>query len=290
MLVSHNAVQVESLYFRRLRGVCRGSGRLNTSIGLVSPSLGRRDSVRESVAVFLVAKGGGGRRCTLAWANISGGGPESDEAEDCEGDRDRDRDHRKWDAAKWASHPRWRELDAEYVSLGRMRRRRWEVKPVSSSSSSRRYGSSSSPFWYWAALPTSLSRMWGSSKSSRSVSCPTWDSLSVVNEKNMGWDEERADSACTFLLRYCEAYAANDVAMSANLRFSANYCVTLWHFVWSYRCVMRASAFCRSLSKRQSEPSKLIISTSTCPLSKHLTPDGLETFSDYSGFHSPMTT
>jgi len=52
------------------------------------------------------------------------------------------------------------------------------------------------------------------------VSCPKWDSLSVVNEKNMGRDEGSADSTCTFLLRCCEEYAANNVAMSANERFS----------------------------------------------------------------------
>jgi len=40
-------IQVASWYFRRLRGVCRGSGRKKTSRGRIRPSLGRRESVRE---------------------------------------------------------------------------------------------------------------------------------------------------------------------------------------------------------------------------------------------------
>jgi hypothetical protein len=42
-------IQVASWCFRRFRGVCRGSGKENTSIGRVRPSLGRRESVRERV-------------------------------------------------------------------------------------------------------------------------------------------------------------------------------------------------------------------------------------------------
>src|SRR6266550_4911738 len=41
-------VHIESLNFRRPRGVCRGSGKENTSSGLVCPSRGSNDSVRES--------------------------------------------------------------------------------------------------------------------------------------------------------------------------------------------------------------------------------------------------
>lgn len=43
----HTAVQMESLYFRRLRDICLGSGSENTSIGRVLPSRGSRDSVRD---------------------------------------------------------------------------------------------------------------------------------------------------------------------------------------------------------------------------------------------------
>jgi hypothetical protein len=57
----HTAVQMESLYFRRPLGVCRGSGRENTSRGLERPSLGSSDSVRDSdIGALLVVGGGGG--------------------------------------------------------------------------------------------------------------------------------------------------------------------------------------------------------------------------------------
>src|SRR6267154_3711052 len=42
--VHQNMVQCESLNFRRLRVICRGSGRENTSMGRVVPSLGSSDS------------------------------------------------------------------------------------------------------------------------------------------------------------------------------------------------------------------------------------------------------
>jgi hypothetical protein len=58
--VHHIAVHKKSWYFRRRREVCRGSGRENTSSGLVRPSRGKRDSVRERETGSLLAAGGGG--------------------------------------------------------------------------------------------------------------------------------------------------------------------------------------------------------------------------------------
>jgi len=71
--------------------------------------------------------------------------------------------------------------------------------------------------WYCAALIISLSHM------GEIVEVCVMPSLRFIGSgkrKNMIWSKESADSTCTFLLRYCEAYAANDVAMSANPRFS----------------------------------------------------------------------
>lgn len=57
---NHIAVQTESLYFRRPLGVCRGSGKENTSNGRVWPSRGRRDSVRDRDIGARFVGGGGG--------------------------------------------------------------------------------------------------------------------------------------------------------------------------------------------------------------------------------------
>jgi len=62
---------------------------------------------------------------------------------------------------------------------------------------------------------------------SKSNSSPIqFNTLSCIHVKRVKeqWAEERrvqtADSTCTFLLRCCESYAANDVAMSPNSRLS----------------------------------------------------------------------
>lgn len=58
--VHQNMVQCESLNFRRLRVICRGSGKENTSIGRVVPSLGSSDSVRDKETGSRAREGGGG--------------------------------------------------------------------------------------------------------------------------------------------------------------------------------------------------------------------------------------
>lgn len=87
---------------------------------------------------------------------------------------------------------------------------------IGSSSSNRRYGSSSSS---WAIGPglvveALLARRWGSSRSSRSWSrlFPCLDSLSELKEKNIGWEDDMVSGCC--LVRNCEAYAANEAAMA----------------------------------------------------------------------------
>jgi len=99
--VNHIAVQIESLYFRRPRGVWRGSGREKTSFGRLCPSRGRRDSVRESEMAARVVSGGGGGGgggccrggCDSERGEVaikrSAGGDES-EGDDREGDGERE--------------------------------------------------------------------------------------------------------------------------------------------------------------------------------------------------------
>lgn len=64
--VHQNMVQCESLNFRRLRVICRGSGKENTSMGRVVPSLGSSDSVSDKEIGSRVREGGGGRGRGLA--------------------------------------------------------------------------------------------------------------------------------------------------------------------------------------------------------------------------------
>lgn len=92
--VHQMAVQMELWYFLRRLGVCRGSGRENTSSGLVRPSRGRRDSVRDRDTGSLLVGGGGGSGggCTRIVSGFAlkkfGGEAESVEAE---GDGERER-------------------------------------------------------------------------------------------------------------------------------------------------------------------------------------------------------
>jgi hypothetical protein len=110
--VHQMAVHIESWYFRRRLGVCLGSGRENTSSGLVRPSRGRRDSVRESDTGSLLVVGGGGgsdRGCCIrivSGLKKFGGDAESFESDgDGEGDRVRIRDCCIIGEAKWANQP-----------------------------------------------------------------------------------------------------------------------------------------------------------------------------------------
>ena len=101
--VHQRTVHIESLNFRRPLGVCRGSGSENTSNGLVCPSRGSRDSVRESDwgCIF----DGGGRGCLARegpGTNKSGGGSETSESVDGDGDGER---ARLTGDARWASQP-----------------------------------------------------------------------------------------------------------------------------------------------------------------------------------------
>jgi hypothetical protein len=107
--VHQNAVQMESWYFRRRLGMCRGSGREKTSSGLVRPSRGKRDSVRErDTGSLLVAGGGGGCMRIISGSGIKklGGDAGSLESDgDGEGDRVRIRDGCINGEARWASQP-----------------------------------------------------------------------------------------------------------------------------------------------------------------------------------------
>jgi len=96
-------IHIASLYFRRPREICRGSGKLKTSSGRVLPSRGSNDSVSDKETAVL---GGGGRGCgdltDLFKAGLrrsAGGVPESAEDEDGTGEGDRRGDG--W----WASQP-----------------------------------------------------------------------------------------------------------------------------------------------------------------------------------------
>lgn len=91
-------VQIESLYFRRPFGVCRGSGREKTSSGRTRPSRGNSDSVKDRDRGCC---GGFGAGLGLG-AYSSGGGSESDELGDGDGERGR---CSRGDAAKCASQP-----------------------------------------------------------------------------------------------------------------------------------------------------------------------------------------
>jgi hypothetical protein len=101
--VHQTAVHIESWYFRRRLGMCRGSGRENTSSGLVRPSRGKRDSVRdkETGSRLVVGGGGGGSGRGGCMLIASGrkklGGelePLDSRGEDGEGERVRERDCR----------------------------------------------------------------------------------------------------------------------------------------------------------------------------------------------------
>ena len=66
----------------------------------------------------------------------------------------------------------------------------------------------------------------------------------VGGKREKHWDEESANSTCTFLSRHCEAYAADNVATSANPRFSM-FLVGLCHcatLCWSRRQAVRAES------------------------------------------------
>jgi hypothetical protein len=96
--VHHRAVQMESLYFRRPLGVCRGSGSENTSIGRERPSRGNSDSVNDNETGARDVGGGGGccgRVGGVVGLKMSAGGPESEEVV---GEGDEERERRKGEA------------------------------------------------------------------------------------------------------------------------------------------------------------------------------------------------
>lgn len=106
--VHQNMVQYESLNFRRARVICRGSGKENTSMGRVVPSLGSSDSVRDKETGSRAREGGGGGCCVLAerlgvglGESIVGSGEPRDEDErDGKGER-----ILRGGDAWWASQP-----------------------------------------------------------------------------------------------------------------------------------------------------------------------------------------
>ena len=78
-LASQAAVQCESFRASRLRAIGRGSGRLNASLGRLTPSRGRRDSVKDACC----CTGWVVRAPRVSARNLSAGGvPESEDVSD----------------------------------------------------------------------------------------------------------------------------------------------------------------------------------------------------------------